>query len=77
MQATQPGEIASVQMADEEDPAKKKSLTAVKLRFCPESNDLLYPRELKREGERPKLVFACRNCEWVVGPHFLVNNLFV
>ena len=37
---------------------------AVRLRFCKESNDLLYPREDRSGGER-KLVFACRNCEYV------------
>lgn len=31
------------------------------LRFCPESNDLLYPREDK---ERRKLVYYCRSCQY-------------
>ncbi|EFN53258.1 hypothetical protein CHLNCDRAFT_25864 [Chlorella variabilis] len=31
------------------------------LRFCPESNDLLYPREDK---ERKKLVYFCRSCQY-------------
>ena len=30
-----------------------------KLRFCPESNDLLYPQE---DRERKVLVLVCRNC---------------
>ncbi len=30
-----------------------------KLRFCPESNDLLYPKEDK---ERKVLVYFCRRC---------------
>lgn len=33
--------------------------TGPKLRFCPESNDLLYPKEDK---DRRVLVFVCRNC---------------
>ena len=35
---------------------------AVRLRFCKESNDLLYPRE---DRARKTLVFACRNCAYV------------
>jgi DNA-directed RNA polymerase II subunit RPB9 len=35
---------------------------AVRLRFCKESNDLLYPRE---DRARKTLVFACRNCDYV------------
>lgn len=31
------------------------------LRFCPESNDLLYPKEDK---ERKVLVFFCRSCNY-------------
>eukprot|EP00887_Chlorella_sp_A99_P006552 scaffold3.g6552.t1 len=34
---------------------------SVKLRFCPESNDLLYPKEDK---ERKKLVYVCRSCQY-------------
>lgn len=34
-------------------------MSAPKLRFCPESNDLLYPKE---DRERKKLVYHCRNC---------------
>ncbi|GMH38516.1 hypothetical protein BSKO_06400 [Bryopsis sp. KO-2023] len=30
-----------------------------KLRFCPESNDLLYPRE---DREAKKLIYFCKNC---------------
>jgi len=30
-----------------------------KLKFCPESNDLLYPKE---DRERKILIFHCRNC---------------
>ena len=36
---------------------------AVKLRFCPTSNDLLYPRE---DRERKKLVYVCKNCKYEV-----------
>ena len=36
---------------------------AVKLRFCPNSNDLLYPKE---DRERKRLVYACQNCEYEV-----------
>lgn len=35
------------------------SSSGPKLRFCPESNDLLYPKEDK---ERKKLVYVCRRC---------------
>ena len=35
--------------------------TSIRLRFCKESNDLLYPREDKATR---KLVFACRNCDY-------------
>lgn len=34
---------------------------AIRLRFCRESNDLLYPRE---DRATKKLVFACRNCDY-------------
>ncbi len=30
-----------------------------KLRFCPESNDLLYPKE---DRDNRKLVYVCRSC---------------
>lgn len=33
----------------------------IKLRFCPESNDLLYPREDKA---RQKLVYYCKSCDY-------------
>ena len=36
---------------------------SVKLRFCPNSNDLLYPKE---DRTLKKLVYACRNCEYEV-----------
>jgi len=36
---------------------------AVKLKFCPNSNDLLYPKE---DRERMKLTYACRNCDYKV-----------
>ena len=36
---------------------------AVKLRFCPNSNDLLYPKE---DRERQKLVYVCRNCDYMM-----------
>lgn len=32
------------------------------LRFCPESNDLLYPVE---DRERKRLVYRCKNCGYV------------
>ncbi len=32
-----------------------------RLRFCPESNDLLYPRE---DRERRVLVFYCKSCNY-------------
>lgn len=35
------------------------SATGPLLRFCPESNDLLYPQE---DAENRRLVFKCRNC---------------
>ncbi len=38
-------------------------LGAVKLRFCPTSNDLLYPRE---DRARKKLVYVCKNCKYEV-----------
>lgn len=34
-----------------------------KLRFCPESNDILYPREDKA---RRVLVYACKSCAYEV-----------
>ena len=37
-----------------------------KLRFCPESNDILYPREDK--GRRV-LVYACKSCAYEVRVH--------
>ena len=37
-----------------------------KLRFCPESNDILYPREDK--GRRV-LVYACKSCAYEVGAY--------
>ena len=38
---------------------------AIRLRFCKESNDLLYPRE---DRARKTLVYACRNCDYVEEP---------
>ena len=35
----------------------------VRLRFCPNSNDLLYPKE---DRARNKLVYVCRNCDYTV-----------
>lgn len=35
---------------------------AVKLRFCPESNDLLYPKEDK---ENKRLVYFCKTCNYM------------
>jgi len=43
-------------------PAPEGGKGAVRLRFCKESNDLLYPRE---DRARKVLVFACRNCDYV------------
>ena len=34
-------------------------MSGPKLRFCPESNDLLYPKEDK---EHKKLIYVCRSC---------------
>ncbi len=34
-----------------------------KLRFCPESNDILYPREDK---QRRVLIYACKSCSYEV-----------
>ena len=34
---------------------------AIRLRFCPNSNDLLYPKE---DREQKKLVYACLNCNY-------------
>lgn len=36
-----------------------------KLRFCPESNDILYPREDK---QRRVLVYGCLSCSYEVKP---------
>jgi len=38
------------------------SETSVRLRFCPNSNDLLYPKE---DRTRKRLVYVCRNCDYV------------
>merc|ERR1712159_162445 len=35
----------------------------VRLRFCPNSDDLLYPKE---DRARNKLVYVCRNCDYTV-----------
>ena len=35
------------------------TMAGPKLRFCPESNDLLYPKE---DRERKRLIYVCRNC---------------
>ncbi|BDA44701.1 DNA-directed RNA polymerase II subunit RPB9 [Coccomyxa sp. Obi] len=40
--------------------------TGPKLKFCPESNDLLYPVE---DRERRKLVYQCRNCGYREDAH--------
>lgn len=37
-------------------------MTGPKLKFCPESNDLLYPKE---DRVNKKLVYQCRNCPYV------------
>lgn len=39
--------------------AAASSMAGPQLRFCPESNDLLYPKEDK---DRKVLVYTCRNC---------------
>lgn len=36
---------------------------AVPLRFCPNSNDLLYPKE---DRVNKKLVYFCRNCDYTI-----------
>lgn len=38
-----------------------KGSAGPRLRFCPESNDLLYPRE---DRERRVLVFFCKSCNY-------------
>ena len=38
-----------------------KSTAGPRLRFCPESNDLLYPRE---DRERQVLIFYCKSCNY-------------
>ena len=48
--------------------------TAVKLRFCPESNDLLQPKEFI-SGDKRKLVYACRNCNHTARLRFLFPKL--
>ena len=35
-----------------------------KLRFCPDSNDILYPRE---DRQRKVLVYFCKSCDHEVG----------
>eukprot|EP00951_Prasinocladus_malaysianus_P033461 scaffold331449_cov32-Prasinocladus_malaysianus.AAC.1 len=37
-------------------------MTGPRLRFCKESNDLLYPRE---DRARKRLVYYCKNCDYV------------
>lgn len=35
----------------------------IPLRFCPNSNDLLYPKE---DRQNKRLVYFCRNCDYTV-----------
>ena len=42
-----------------------------KLRFCPESNDILYPREDK---QRRVLVYGCLSCSYEVMPFFMCTT---
>uniref|UniRef100_A0A7E4UXN3 DNA-directed RNA polymerase subunit n=1 Tax=Panagrellus redivivus TaxID=6233 RepID=A0A7E4UXN3_PANRE len=56
----------------EEDPAKKK-FTGIK--FCPDCNNMLYPREDK---EHQRLMYTCRNCdhsEQAESPCIYINKL--
>ena len=49
-------------MADFHSNIKKEGESSgVELRFCPNSNDLLYPKE---DRARKKLIFVCRNCDY-------------
>lgn len=57
-----------------------KATNGPRLRFCPESNDLLYPRE---DRERRVLVFFCKSCnyqedaqpsEWLVYRCVLISH---
>uniref|UniRef100_A0AC35EW17 DNA-directed RNA polymerase subunit n=1 Tax=Panagrolaimus sp. PS1159 TaxID=55785 RepID=A0AC35EW17_9BILA len=64
------------QMSDEfmeEDDESKKKFSGIK--FCPECNNMLYPRENKDER---KLNYTCRNCdhsEDAENPCIYVNKL--
>lgn len=42
---------------------KEAAAAQVALKFCPETNDLLYPRENK---ETRRLEFFCKNCHYYV-----------
>lgn len=49
-----------------------------RLRFCPNSNDLLYPRE---DRSKKKLIYVCRNCDYTtdsdsscVYRHFIAHS---
>ncbi|KAK9832004.1 hypothetical protein WJX81_007830 [Elliptochloris bilobata] len=50
---------AEIGAAEESEPSKPPP--GPRLRFCPESNDLLYPKE---DRERKVLVFQCQNCDY-------------
>ena len=45
------------------DTASGSNSRAVPLRFCPNSNDLLYPRE---DRTNKRLMYFCRNCDYSV-----------
>lgn len=45
------------------DTARGSNPRAVPLRFCPNSNDLLYPRE---DRANKRLMYFCRNCDYSV-----------
>lgn len=38
---------------------EKSKRRALRLRFCPHTNDLLYPKEIPEEK---KLIYKCKNC---------------
>ncbi len=53
-------------IASVDDLSSQRMSTGPKLKFCPESNDLLYPVE---DRERRKLVYQCRNCGYREDAH--------
>jgi len=42
---------------------KARQTGAVPLRFCPNSNDLLYPKE---DRQSKRLIYFCRNCDYTI-----------